>query len=85
MSDDRIAIPKWPALARQFASACEPEIDRVLQDIEAAEARAVAAQLALGVGVIFEKLYELVGQDGAAAVFERLAGCARSGVFGRRQ
>jgi hypothetical protein len=30
-ADQALAIPNWPGLARQFASKCGPEIDRLLQ------------------------------------------------------
>lgn len=108
--DDALAIPKWPDLASQFASACQHRIEllikdsthfdasilladakasmlldaaaaKALRDAErAAEARARAINIALRAGAIFEELYRLVGQDGAAAFFDAMAERARDGV-----
>jgi hypothetical protein len=47
----------------------------------AAEARAAAIAVALRAGAVFQELYRLVGQDGAAAFFDAMAQRARDGVF----
>jgi hypothetical protein len=55
---------------------------KALRDAEiAAEARARAINIALRAGAIFEELYRLVGQNGAAAFFDAMAQRARDGVF----
>jgi hypothetical protein len=47
----------------------------------AAEARAAAIAIALRAGAVFEELYRLVGQDGAAEFFDAMAERARDGVY----
>src|SRR5215472_17622778 len=59
---------------------------RAAREIEAVtERRVTAASLARKFGALFEGLCKLAGPDGAAAIFEAAAACARHQDFGERQ
>jgi len=55
---------------------------RAVREAEtAAERKAIAVTLARRVGALFDELFNLVDQDGAARVFDAMAECARNRVY----